>query len=108
MQDTINESYLDQEIESVKPFEGPVIRFSHIEADDSGLRPYQMEIKHQVYALWDKMDNVMLQMPTGTGKTIVFTSIVKDILRWCKQHSPDSKILIIAHRKELYNRPATS
>ena len=73
MQDTINESYLDQEIESVKPFEGPVIRFSHIEADDSGLRPYQMEIKHQVYALWDKMDNVMLQMPTGTGKTIVFT-----------------------------------
>lgn len=101
MQDTINESYLDQEIESVKPFEGPVIRFSHIEADDSGLRPYQMEIKHQVYALWDKMDNVMLQMPTGTGKTIVFTSIVKDILRWCKQHSPDSKILIIAHRKEL-------
>lgn len=40
-------------------------------------------------------------MPTGTGKTIVFTSVVKDIRRWCEEHSPESKILIVAHRKEL-------
>ena len=40
-------------------------------------------------------------MPTGTGKTIVFTSIVKDILRWCNLHSRESKILIVAHRREL-------
>ena len=93
--------YLDQEVESVKPFEGPAIRFSRIEAADDGLRPYQAEMKHAVYAFWDKMNNVMLQMPTGTGKTIVFTSVVKDIRRWCVKNSPNSKILIIAHRKEL-------
>lgn len=96
-----NEAYLDEEIEVVKPFDRPAIRFSHIESDDAGLRPYQAEMKHNVYALWDRIDNVMLQMPTGTGKTIVFTSVVKDILRWCRKNSPDSKILIVAHRREL-------
>ncbi len=95
------EQYLDQEIDVVKPFEGPKIRFSHIEADNDGLRPYQAEMKLQIYNLWDRIDNVMLQMPTGTGKTIVFTSIVRDIRRWCQQNSRESKILIIAHRKEL-------
>ena len=95
------EQYLDQEIDVVKPFEGPKIRFSHIEANNDGLRPYQAEMKLQIYNLWDRIDNVMLQMPTGTGKTIVFTSIVRDIRRWCQLNSKESKILIIAHRKEL-------
>ncbi|WP_051611976.1 DEAD/DEAH box helicase family protein [Xylanibacter ruminicola] len=97
----ILESYLDQEVEIVKPFDGPTIRFSHIEANDDGLRPYQSEMKHQVYSLWDRINNVMLQMPTGTGKTVVFTSIVRDIRKWCQCNSKESKILIIAHRKEL-------
>lgn len=95
------DAYLEEEVDEVVPFERPAIRFSHIEPDDGGLRPYQSEIKHGVYDLWDHIDNVMLQMPTGTGKTIVFTSIVKDILNWCRKNSKDSKILIIAHRREL-------
>ena len=100
-EDLIRESYLDQEVDKVQPFEGPTIRFSHIESNDDGLRPYQSKIKKQVYDFWDRIDNVMLQMPTGTGKTIVFTSIVRDIRNWCRQNSKESKILIIAHRKEL-------
>ena len=97
----IQEDYLEQEVDIVEPFDGPAIRFTHIDADNTGLRPYQAEMKADVYGKWDRMDNVMLQMPTGTGKTIVFTSIVRDILNWCKANSPESKILIIAHRKEL-------
>ena len=96
-----NEEYLDQEVESVQAFEGPAICFSHIESNVTGLRPYQAQIKKDIYDLWDSIGNVMLQMPTGTGKTIVFTSIVRDILHWCRLNSPESKILIIAHRKEL-------
>lgn len=96
-----DDAYLDEEIDEVKPFDRPAIRFSHIEPDDTGLRPYQADMKHDVYTLWDKIDNVMLQMPTGTGKTIVFTSVVKDILRWCQRNSKKSKILIVAHRREL-------
>ena len=95
------EEYLDQEVERVEAFSGPVIQFSHIESDNTGLRPYQQQMKEDVYSLWDNMDNLMIQMPTGTGKTIVFTSVVRDIQRWCKVHSPESKILIVAHRKEL-------
>lgn len=91
----------DEEVEKVEPFEGPRINFSHIESDDTGLRPYQMELKHDIYTEWDSVDNVMLQMPTGTGKTIVFCSIVNDIFNWCIKHSDRSHILIIAHRKEL-------
>lgn len=96
--------YWDEEVEQVTAFDGPAISFSHIEADNTGLRPYQAEMKLKVYSLWDRMDNVMLQMPTGTGKTIVFTSVVKDIRKWCVRHSPDSKILIVAHRKELIDQ----
>lgn len=95
------EDYLDQEVEQVEAFAGPQIQFSHIKADNQGLRPYQQQMKAEVYALWDRMDNLMLQMPTGTGKTIVFTSVVRDIQRWCRSHSLESKILVVAHRKEL-------
>ncbi len=93
--------YLDEEVERVEAYRGPLIQFSHIEADNTGLRPYQSDIKNNVYSKWDKLDNLMIQMPTGTGKTIVFTSIVRDIMHWCIANSPHSKILIVAHRKEL-------
>ncbi len=95
------EEYLDQETESVKVYEGPQVSFSHIEANDEGLRDYQQDMKHQVYDKWDTTNNIMLQMPTGTGKTIVFTSIVRDIQNWCIRHQEPAKILIIAHRREL-------
>lgn len=98
------EDCLEQEVERVEAYKGPSIQFSHIEADNVGLRPYQQQMKEEVYSLWDRMDNLMIQMPTGTGKTIVFTSIVRDIQRWCSVNSPESKILIIAHRKELISQ----
>lgn len=95
------EEVLDQEVEYVEAFQGVSIQFSHIEADNGGLRPYQQEMKEELYSLWDRLDNIMIQMPTGTGKTVVFTSVVRDIQRWCSIHSPESKILVVAHRKEL-------
>lgn len=95
------EEILDQEVEYVEAFQGASIQFSHIEADNVGLRPYQQEMKEELYSLWDRLDNIMIQMPTGTGKTVVFTSVVRDIQRWCSIHSPESKILVVAHRKEL-------
>ena len=69
--------YLDQEVESVRPFEGPAIRFSRIEAADDGLRPYQAEMKHAVYALWDTMNNVMLQIFQSTLQFLL-PLIIKD------------------------------
>ena len=36
---------------------------------DHSLRPYQQQAKEQIFSAWDECDNVMFQMPTGTGKT---------------------------------------
>lgn len=97
-------NYSDTEQDVVEPYEGPQVNFSHIEADDTGLRDYQIEMKHEVYDRWDSVNNIMLQMPTGTGKTVVFTSVVRDILCWCQAHNEKAKILIIAHRRELIDQ----
>lgn len=68
---------------------------------DSTLRPYQQKGKTQIFNAWDQCDNVMFQMPTGTGKTRLFTSIIKDINNFSIQRREAVKILIIAHRTEL-------
>lgn len=65
-------------------------------SSDSILRPYQQSAKDRIFILWCKYRNLLLQMPTGAGKTILFTSIIKDLTV-----VPDVKILILAHRKEL-------
>src|SRR5574344_2847189 len=61
------------------------------------LRIYQVANKETVFKAWETKRGVMLQMPTGTGKTLLFVSIIKDLLE--QQDKP--KILILAHRHEL-------
>ena len=46
----------------------------------------------------------MFQMPTGTGKTRLFTSIIHDINEYSIQRREAVKILIIAHRTELIDQ----
>lgn len=46
----------------------------------------------------------MLQMPTGTGKTYLFTSLINDIINTYKTAHKDIKILIVAHRTELLDQ----
>ena len=56
------------------------------------LRPYQLDIRHHVLDGWQNYRSIMVQMPTGTGKTHLLASIVKDT---------DGKVWIVAHRREL-------
>ena len=65
-------------------------------SEDTRLRPYQQLIKNRVFKIWNSQYNVMVQLPTGTGKTVLFTSIIKDLTKIKR-----SKIVILAHRKEL-------
>ena len=81
-------------------------RYSDIESYDSILFSYQKEMKHNVFTKWDLMDNIMVQMPTGTGKTILFASIVKDIRNWIISNNTHSHILILAHVRELIQQAA--
>lgn len=75
--------------------------YTEIVRVDKSLRSYQQAAKEQIFAAWDECDNVMFQMPTGTGKTRLFTSIISDIKAWGILTQRDPKILIIAHRVEL-------
>ena len=58
--------------------------YSDIYIEDPSLRPYQLKAKKDIYAAWDKTDNVLFQMPTGTGKTRLLTSIINDITEYGK------------------------
>ena len=78
--------------------------YSDINKDDSTLRPYQQKAKKEIFESWDEVDNVMFQMPTGTGKTRLFTSIIRDINEYSKLRREPVKILIIAHRTELIDQ----
>lgn len=81
-----------------------VSRYSDINIEDSSLRPYQQKAKKEIFEAWDEVDNVMFQMPTGTGKTRLFTSIIRDINEYSIRIKEAVKILIVAHRTELIDQ----
>ena len=78
--------------------------YSDICKDDSTLRPYQQKAKKEIFESWDEIDNVMFQMPTGTGKTRLFTSIIRDVNDYSLKRREPVKILIVAHRTELIDQ----
>lgn len=75
--------------------------YSEICMKDVSLRDYQQEAKEQIFSQWDSADNILYQMPTGTGKTRLFTSIIRDINVWGLRNGQRQRILIVAHRSEL-------
>lgn len=67
------------------------------------LRDYQIDIIDRLRKAWLTHRSVMVQMPTGTGKTHVLAAIVSEELR-VKSEESDSNIggvWVIAHRREL-------
>lgn len=61
------------------------------------LRDYQIDICSRVNEAFEHHRSVMVQMPTGTGKTVVLAELVKRL----KMKNEGLKILIVAHRREL-------
>ena len=68
---------------------------------DEQLRDYQLANKLKIYEQLEVHQSVMLQMPTGTGKTRLFASIVKDIHNIGIKEKKAYRVLILAHRNEL-------
>ena len=64
------------------------------------LRSYQINVKNKLYRAFKKHRRVMLQLPTGAGKTILFSKITKDLADRGKS------VMILAHRKELIHQAA--
>jgi len=68
---------------------------------DNDLRDYQEKNKQNIYVKWMETNTVLLQMPTGTGKTRLFVSIINDVLHYADVHKTSTNILVVAHRNEL-------
>lgn len=63
------------------------------------LRPYQEEARSAVQAEWEKgRKRTLLVLPTGCGKTIVFSKIIEDRVK------KGERVLILAHRSELLDQ----
>ena len=63
------------------------------------LRPYQNEAVQAIHNEWNKgHQKTLLVLPTGTGKTIVFSKVVDD------ETKDGSKALVLAHRSELLDQ----
>ena len=67
--------------------------FSHSDT----LYTFQQEIKLRVFDVWQKHKCVMVQMPTGTGKTHLLASVIYDHLKEGQYQC----VWIVAHRREL-------
>jgi superfamily II DNA or RNA helicase len=63
------------------------------------LRPYQKEAVEAILKQWDNgFQRTLLVLPTGTGKTVVFSKVVEEEVK------DGSKALILAHRGELLDQ----
>ncbi len=70
-----------------------------LDADFPALRPYQQEARAAVHARFDGGDRaVLVVMPTGSGKTIVFARVARDL---CDR---GQRGLVLAHRGELLDQ----
>jgi len=60
------------------------------------LRPYQEQARQAVWEQWNSgRSKTLLVLPTGTGKTVVFSAVAEDSVR------KGSRVLVLAHRGEL-------
>ena len=65
------------------------------------LRPYQQEAKDSIFSQWENgIQNTLLVLPTGCGKTIVFAKVAEECVR------RGDRVLILAHRGELLDQAA--
>lgn len=63
------------------------------------LRPYQQEAREAIQDEWKSgVQNTLLVLPTGTGKTIVFSKVIEDRVKL------GERVLVLAHRGELLDQ----
>lgn len=63
------------------------------------LRPYQQDTVNDINAAWQRVRSVLAVLPTGGGKTVIFSSIIRD-------HNGASAAIV--HRKEIVSQISLS
>jgi superfamily II DNA or RNA helicase len=62
------------------------------------LRPYQLQAVDEIRAAFKDTKRVVLCLPTGAGKTVVFSEIVRRVLE------KGNRVAIVTHRRELLSQ----
>ena len=70
---------------------------------NDALRNYQQEMIDRLAVAWKQYRSVMLQMPTGTGKTVLMAEVIRLKMADVRRKKSDG-ILIVAHRRELLDQ----
>ena len=70
---------------------------------NDALRNYQQEMIDRLEEAWRQYRSVMVQMPTGTGKTVLMAEIIRRKMSDVRRKKSDG-ILIVAHRRELLDQ----
>ena len=68
------------------------------------LRDYQAEMLERLYQAWEKQPSVMVQMPTGVGKTHLMAEVIRCQLKIDNGQLTtgcENRVLVVAHRIEL-------
>ena len=69
------------------------------------LRNYQQEMMDRLREAWTTYRSVMVQMPTGTGKTVLMAEVIRSLTPTPSPNGEGSDcqggVLIVAHRREL-------
>jgi superfamily II DNA or RNA helicase len=76
------------------------------------LRDYQREAIDAVFAAWKSgMKRPAIVLPTGAGKTVVFSALVKEFMPWADDDTVTGipanhgkRVIILAHRDELVDQ----
>jgi len=79
-------------------------REERIVENDDKLRGYQQEAVKDILSSWHEKRNLMLQMPTGTGKTRLFVALINALNTTEAENygiSGKPRFLIVTHREEL-------
>ena len=67
------------------------------------LRPYQVIARDRVFEAWScDLRRVALVLPTGAGKTVIFSEIIREFMA----RRPGVPVLVLAHRDELLQQAA--
>ena len=72
------------------------------------LRKYQSEAVEAIFEAWQNFKRVLVVLPTGCGKTVVFASVIKRLLSdpSCSRSATTERLtprrtIVLAHREEL-------
>ena len=79
----------------------------HLECEgikDYQLHDYQLAMLERLDEAWRQHRSVMVQMPTGTGKTVLLAEVIRQCImhnEQCTTNNEQCTILVVAHRREL-------